>query len=42
MGDLDPISWATRVLNPHVILIGSAIFAGLITVTDRQTKLFGR
>ena len=29
----------TRVLNP--ISIGSAVFAGLTTVTDRQTTLLG-
>jgi len=29
----------TRVLNPNSISIGSAVFAGLITVTDRQTTL---
>ena len=27
----------TRVLNPNCILIGSAVFAGLTIVTDRQT-----
>jgi len=27
----------TRVLNPNGILIGAAIFAGLTSVTDRQT-----
>ena len=27
----------TKVLNPNSILIGSAVFAGLTTVTDRQT-----
>jgi len=36
----------TRVLNPNSILIGSAIFAGLTSVTDRptdrQTSLLGR
>ena len=42
MGDLDPPSNAwfpgpTRVLNPNGISIGSAVFAGLISVTDRQT-----
>ena len=31
----------TRVLNPNGISIGSAIFAGLTTVTDRQTTLLG-
>ena len=29
----------TRVLNPNGISIGSAVFAELITVTDRQTTL---
>ena len=29
--------WPTRAHNPNGILIGSAVFAGLITVTDRQT-----
>ena len=29
----------TRVLNPNGILIGAAVFAGLTTVTDRQTTL---
>jgi len=29
----------TRVLNPNSISIGSAIFAGLTSVTDRQTML---
>ena len=29
--------WPTRVLNPNGISIGSAVFAGLTTVTDRQT-----
>jgi len=29
----------TRVLNPNGIEIGSAVFAGLTTVTDRQTTL---
>ena len=28
---------STRVLNPNAISIGSAVFAGLTTVTDRQT-----
>ena len=28
----------TRVLNPNSVLIGSAIFAGLTTVTDRPTN----
>ena len=44
MGDLDPSSKTrffgpTRVLNPNGISIGSAVFAELITVTDRQTTL---
>jgi len=39
-GDLDPPSntWfpeSTRVLNPNGISIGSAVFAGLTSVTDR-------
>jgi len=29
----------TRVLNPNSISIGSAVFAGLTSVTDRQTAL---
>jgi len=35
---------ATRVLNPNGISIGSAVFAGLTNVTDRQTEttLLGR
>jgi len=28
----------TRVLNPNGISIGSAIFAGIISMTDRQTE----
>jgi len=32
----------TQVLNPNGILIGSAVFAGLTSVTDRQTMLLGR
>ena len=32
----------TRVLNPNGISIASAIFAGLTSVTDRQTKLLGQ
>jgi len=32
----------TRVLNPNDISIGSAVFAGLTSVTDRQTTLLGR
>jgi len=31
----------TRVLNPNDISISSAIFAGLTSVTDRQTMLLG-
>ena len=27
----------TRILNPNDISIGAAVFAGLTTVTDRQT-----
>jgi len=30
-----------RVLNPNGILIGSAVFAGLNSVTGRQTTLLG-
>jgi len=47
MGYLDPHvihAWfpvASGVLNPNGISIGSAIFAGLKTVTDRQTTLLG-
>jgi len=41
MGDLDPSNtWflrPIRVLSPNGILIGSAIFAGLTTVTNRPT-----
>jgi len=44
LGELDPsnnlYTWflePTRVLNPNCISIGSAIFAGLTNVTDRQT-----
>jgi len=37
---LDPIKYvvlgATRILNPNGISIGSAVFAGLTSVTDRQ------
>jgi len=29
---------STRVLNPNVISVGSAVFAELTTVTDRQTE----
>ena len=32
----------TRVHNPNGISIGSAVFARLTTVTDRQTTLLGR
>jgi len=32
----------TRVLKPNGILIGLAVFAGLTSVTDRQTTLLGR
>jgi len=32
----------TRFLNPNGISIGSAVFAELTSVTDRQTTLFGR
>ena len=34
--------WPNRVLNPNGILIGSAVFAWLISVTDRQTTLPSR
>ena len=42
MGNLDPhlTQWfpgTTRVLKPSGISIGSAVFAGLTSVTDRQT-----
>jgi len=37
MGDLDPYVIPTRVLNPYGISIASAVFAGLTSVTDRQT-----
>ena len=41
MGDLDPHNtWfpgSSRVLNPNGISIGSAVFAALTSVTDRQT-----
>jgi len=43
MGDLDPHvkhRWfvrSTRVLNPHGISIGAAIFAGLTSETDQPT-----
>jgi len=32
----------TLVLNPNDISIGSAVFAGLTSVTDRQTTLLDR
>jgi len=32
----------SRVLNPNGILIGSAVFAGLTSVTDRQTTLLSQ
>jgi len=35
-------SWPTQVLNPNGILIGSAVFTGLTSVTDRQTTLLGQ
>jgi len=31
----------TRIVNPNGISIGSAVFAGLTNVTDRQTTLLG-
>jgi len=31
------LPWTTRVHNPNDISIGSAVFAGLTIVTDRQT-----
>jgi len=44
MGDLDSgpqsntqFPGPTRILNPNGISIGSAVFAGLTSVTDRQT-----
>jgi len=45
MGDLDPSSKTrffgpTRVLNSNGISIGSAVFAELITVTDREITLY--
>jgi len=33
------VSWAHRVINPNGISIGSAVFAGLTSVTDRQTDV---
>jgi len=47
MRDLDPSNtWfrrLTRILSPNGISIGSAVFAGLTSVTDRQTDmLLGR
>jgi len=32
-----PFLGSTRVLNPHGISIGSTVFAGLTSVTDRPT-----
>ena len=32
------VPWATRVLNPNGISIGSAVFAGLTCVIDRLTN----
>jgi len=32
----------TQVLNPNGISIGAAVFAGLTSVTDRQSTLLGR
>ena len=32
---------STRAHNPNIVSIGSAVFAGLTTVTDRQTMLLG-
>jgi len=42
MGESEPpsntwFSGPTRVLNPNGISIGSAVLAGLTSVTDRQT-----
>jgi len=34
--------WLTRVLSKNGISIGAAVFAGLTSVTDRQTTLLGR
>jgi len=31
------IPWAIRAHNPNGISIGAAVFAGLTSVTDRQT-----
>jgi len=31
------VPWATRVLNPNGSSIGAAVFAGLTSVTNRQT-----
>jgi len=31
------VPWLTRVLHPNDISTGSAVFAGLTSVTDRQT-----
>jgi len=46
MGYLGPhLTWfpgPTRVLDPNGISISSAIFAGLTSVTGRQTTILGR
>jgi len=34
--------WPSERHNPNGISIGSAVFAGFTSVTDRQTTLFGR
>jgi len=34
--------WSTQMLNPNGSSIGAAVFAGLTSVTDRQTTLLGR
>ena len=36
-GPYNSLPGSTRVLNPNDISIGSAAFAGLTSVTDRQT-----
>ena len=36
------VPWPTQVLNPNGISIRSLVFAGLTSVTDRQTTLLGR
>jgi len=43
-GELDPntIPLAYRAHNPNGISIGSAVFAELTSVTDRQSTLLGR